>query len=324
MEPRSVNQRHTRGFKRPFNVSSSEGDSSPFSRFHNGRGRGGSAGRCPPFSKRGRLDEYRPQVAEETIPHNTSQETPVNRLKGRNTRPVRNNTHKKGQDVVVILEKAGLLLGNVGLVDAYERAATTEITNASLREVRPDIVHQCLLALCDSNLAHEHRLRIYISMFSCNGKVIEVSPALRPPRTYARFRGLMAALLRDGRVTSTNDEVLMRVMPGSIAPIIPHGADVIGVCNGLTAPVVTASRLAEEAITNPVDDALQGGVKNVASFFCIPCTDDCSLDGIDYVTRTVCLSAYPTTSHVMCARICEGFMRMWSRSKGGECTVENS
>ncbi|CCW63619.1 unnamed protein product [Phytomonas sp. EM1] len=318
MQPRSVDPRHTRGFKRPFNADSSEGDRSPFSRFHSLRGGGSSAGRFPPSAKRGRSDAYRPQVAEETAPHHTSfPEAQNNKYQGRNTRPVRSDTQKKGRDVVVILEKAGLLLGNMGLVDAYERAATTEITNASLREVRPDIVHQCLLALCDSKLAQEHRLRIYISMFSCNRKVIEVSPVLRPPRTYARFRGLMSALLRDGRVTSSNGEVLMRVMPGSIAPIIPYGADVIGLCNGLTAPVVTASRLAGEAMANPVDDALQGGVKNVASFYCIPCTDDCSLDGIDYVTRTVCLSAYPTTAHVMCARICEGFMRLWSRSKEG-------
>lgn len=207
---------------------------------------------------------------------------------------------------MVILEKAGLLLGNMGIVDAYERAATTELANESLKDVRPDIVHQCLLALCDSELAHENRLRIYISLFSRSGKVIEVSPALRPPRTYGRFRGLMASLLREGHVTSLDGQVLMRVMPGSVAPVIPNGAEVTGISNSMSAPVVTAVQLGTKGHKTPVDDSLQGGVKGVEAFYVISCTDDCNMTGIDYVTREVCLSAYPASSHVMCARICEG------------------
>jgi rRNA small subunit pseudouridine methyltransferase Nep1 len=216
----------------------------------------------------------------------------------------------KPRDVVVILEKAGILMGSMGLVDAYDRAATTEIANASLKDVRPDIVHQCLLALFDSDLAYQHRLRVYISLFSRQGKTIEVSPALRPPRTYARFRGLMAALLRDGRICSTDGQVLMRLMPGSVAPIIPHGAEVIGLTNSLTAPIVTPTQLAQQAAANPVDDSLQGGIKHVTAFYCISCTDDCNLDGIDYITKAVCLSAYPMTAHVQSARICEGHTRV--------------
>ncbi|KAG5501575.1 hypothetical protein JKF63_03405 [Porcisia hertigi] len=216
----------------------------------------------------------------------------------------------KPRDIVVILEKAGILLGNMGLVDAYDRAATTEIANESLKDVRPDIVHQCLLALFDSDLAYQHRLRVYISLFVRQGKVIEVSPALRPPRTYARFRGLMAALLRDGRICSTEGQVLMRLMPGSVAPIIPHGAEVVGLTNSLSSPIVTATQLAQQAAAAPVDDALQGGIKHVTAFYCISCTDDCNLDGIDYVTKSVCLSAYPMTAHVQCARVCEGHTRV--------------
>ncbi|KPI89907.1 hypothetical protein ABL78_0979 [Leptomonas seymouri] len=216
----------------------------------------------------------------------------------------------KPRDVVVILEKAGILMGHMGLVDAYDRAATTEITNASLKDVRPDIVHQCLLALFDSDLAFQHRLRVYISLFSRQGKVIEVSPALRPPRTYARFRGLMAALLRDGRICSTDGQTLMRLMPGSVAPILPHGAEVIGLTNSLTAPIVTATQLAQQAAAAPVDDSLQGGIKHVTAFYCISCTDDCNMDGIDYITKLVCLSAYPMAAHVQSARICEGHTRV--------------
>ncbi|PWV08596.1 hypothetical protein C3747_88g206 [Trypanosoma cruzi] len=211
--------------------------------------------------------------------------------------------------VVVILENAGLLLGREGVVDAYDRAASTEIANASLKDVRPDIVHQCLLALFDSELGWQRRLRVYISLFARSGRTIEVSPALRPPRTFRRFKGLVAALLRDGAVRSVDGTLLMRILPGSVAPVVPCGAPVIGLTNAVAAPVRTATQLAREALAEPVDDNLQGGVKNVAGFFCISCTDEADLDGIDYVTQQACLSAYPTTAHVMCARICEGFAR---------------
>ncbi|KAK7197751.1 EMG1/NEP1 methyltransferase [Novymonas esmeraldas] len=231
------------------------------------------------------------------------------------------STAAKPRDVVVILEKAGILLGNMGLVDAYDRAATTEIANESLKDVRPDIVHQCLLALFDSDLAYQHRLRVYISLFVRQGKVIEVSPALRPPRTYARFRGLMSALLRDGRICSTEGQVLMRLLPGSVAPIIPHGAEVVGLTNSLASPVVTATQLARQAVAAPVDDALQGGIKHVTAFYCIACTDDCSLDGIDYISKSVCLSAYPMTAHVQCARVCEGHTRVEPASGHGSSSA---
>lgn len=248
------------------------------------RGRGRDGPRANPFS-----GGYRPQVSQEGGKPETA---PVQLLKGR--------------DVIVVLEKAGLLLGNLGLVDAYDRSASTELTNASLEGVRPDIVHQCLLALFDSDLAYHRRLRVYISLFARSKKVIEVSPALRPPRTYARFRGLMSALLREGSVSSVDGKVLMRVMPGSIAPVIPDGAEVIGLSNQLQAPVTTALTLARQAAKAPVPDTLQGGVKNISAIYCVSCTDDANLDGVEYITKTVCLNAYPTTAHVLCSRVCEG------------------
>ncbi|ORC87147.1 uncharacterized protein TM35_000231180 [Trypanosoma theileri] len=225
-------------------------------------------------------------------------------------RPLCPSNPRGPRDVVVILEKAGLLLGRDGVVDAYDRAGSTAIANASLADVRPDIVHQCLLALFDSALGQQGRLRVYVSLFARGGRTVEVAPALRPPRTFRRFKGLVAALLRDGEVRARDGTVLMRLLPGSVAPVIPHGAEVIGLTNATTAPVRTATQIAKEAIQQPVDNALQGGVKNVAAFFCIACTDDANLDGIDYVTQQLCLSAYPTTPHVMCARVCEGFDRV--------------
>jgi rRNA small subunit pseudouridine methyltransferase Nep1 len=212
------------------------------------------------------------------------------------------------RSVIIILEKAGLVLGREGLVDAFDRAASTEIANESLKEVRPDIVHQCLLAIFDSDVAYRRLACVYVS--TIKGKTIEVSPRLRPPRTFARFKGLMSALLRDGFVKSTDGDVLLKVLPGSVAPIIPHGAMVTGISNSHSATILSASAVARVAYAAPVSNDLQGGVKNILGIFCVSCTDDCDFSGVDYITKEVCFSAYPLSSHVMCARLCEGFGRV--------------
>lgn len=226
-------------------------------------------------------------------------------------------TREDSQQVVVVLERAGLWLGNDGLVDAYDRANTTAIPNENLVEIRPDIVHQCLLALYDSDLAASGRLRVYI--VTVKGKTIQVSPSLRPPRTYHRFKGLMESLLRSGSIVTGDGDTLMKVLPGTVAPIIPYEAPVVGICHSNTAPVHSPTEIAQKSLDEPVDDNLQGGLKNVSGFFVIPCQEDATVDGIDYVTRQVCLSLYPASSHVMCARVCEGFSRELTKRDSKFC-----
>lgn len=227
------------------------------------------------------------------------------------TKAPRINTGKE-RSVVIILAKAGLRVGHQGLVDAYDRGITTTITTPHLADMRPDIVHQCLLAIFDSDLAASGRVQVYI--LTTRGTTIEINPSLRPPRTYARFKGLMEKLLNEGRVTSTDGAWLMRTVRGSIAPYIPYGADVTGIHNAESTPVHSAITLARAAVADPVPDTLQGGVKNAYAFYCISCTDDSNLDGLDFVTTTACLSRYPTTPHVAAARILEGFRAATSSS----------
>ncbi len=63
---------------------------------------------------------------------------------------------------------------------------------------RPDVVHRSLLALTDSPPWSEGWLRVYLH--TVEGRMFELEPGLRPPRSYNRFVGLMEALLREGRV----------------------------------------------------------------------------------------------------------------------------
>jgi rRNA small subunit pseudouridine methyltransferase Nep1 len=238
--------------------------------------------------------------------------------RGEDEGPLPHHADDGRKSVVIILAKAGLVLGSLGLVDAYDRGITTELTNESLADVRPDIVHQCLLAIFDSDLAFRGHVKVYIE--TIRGKTIQVSSRLRPPRTFNRFKGLMETLFRDGKIVTETGEVLMGFLRGSVAPIIPFGAEVIALCNERTSPVKRPMVLGTECVEQPVPDSLQGGTKNSYGFFCIPCNDTGNIGGIPLVSDTLCLSPYPMAPHIMCSRLCEGFMgaieKTWATPSG--------
>lgn len=230
--------------------------------------------------------------------------------------PVQRAPHDPSKPkLVVILEKCGLWLGRDGLVDAHEKAASTQLANDSLADIRPDIVHQCLLALCDSDLYHDGNLLIILS--TVKGKTIRLSQNMRPPRTFHRFKGLMESLLREGQVVASSGEVLMKTLQGTVAPLIPHEAEVIGLCNLNTAPVVGASALGKAFATSPTDPKLQGGERNTLGFLVVPCTEDVDLSGLDYVTKAVCLSEFPAGAQVLCARASDGLHMHLGKKRGG-------
>ena len=80
--------------------------------------------------------------------------------------------------------------------DDHVKLLTKQSRDAS--EYRPDIAHQCLLALLDSPLNKQKRLQVL--MRTKKGIMIEVHPDIRIPRTYKRFSGLIASLLTKGRI----------------------------------------------------------------------------------------------------------------------------
>ncbi|MHA1506612.1 MAG: 16S rRNA methyltransferase [Candidatus Asgardarchaeia archaeon] len=81
---------------------------------------------------------------------------------------------------------------------------------------RPDIVHRSLLLLMDSPLNQEGFLRVYVH--TVRDKVIEFSKVVRIPRTYNRFKGLMAKLLKEGAVPK--DRPLIRVLDLSLKELL--------------------------------------------------------------------------------------------------------
>jgi len=89
--------------------------------------------------------------------------------------------------------------------------------------VRPDIAHQCLLALLDSPLNKAGRLKVFIR--TVKNVLIEVHPDIRIPRTYKRFSGLMAELLNKYKIRATNSQdTLLKVIRNPVVAYLPVGS----------------------------------------------------------------------------------------------------
>ncbi|MEM2927155.1 MAG: hypothetical protein QXO94_06825 [Candidatus Bathyarchaeia archaeon] len=80
---------------------------------------------------------------------------------------------------------------------SYHHHAMLRLQNGE-RRGRPDIVHFALLEALGTPLNLEGLLKIRVHTFQ--NFVIEVSPEVRLPKNYLRFKGLMEQLFRYGRV----------------------------------------------------------------------------------------------------------------------------
>lgn len=72
---------------------------------------------------------------------------------------------------------------------------------------RPDITHLTLLVLLESLAGRKGMVEVY--MHTVNDEVYAFNPKVRIPKHYDRFKGLMAQLLRIGRVPPKAEEPLI-------------------------------------------------------------------------------------------------------------------
>ncbi|WP_456477719.1 16S rRNA methyltransferase [Geoglobus ahangari] len=122
---------------------------------------------------------------------------------------VRRDTKRRGKRPEEIL-----------LDDSKHHRAMEGLENREKRG-RPDIVHQCLLALLDSSLED---FEVYVHTVA--GKVIRVNRKTRLPRNYNRFVGLMEDLFRRGRISAGGD-VLLEIVDVGIDELISRNAVVM-------------------------------------------------------------------------------------------------
>lgn len=99
--------------------------------------------------------------------------------------------------VIVVLEQCSLETvklgkgkeGHYGLLNCDDHRHLLIKHGKNVAESRPDITHQCLLALLDSPLNKAGMLQVYLR--TTKNVLIELNPHVRIPRTFKRFAGLM-------------------------------------------------------------------------------------------------------------------------------------
>ena len=99
--------------------------------------------------------------------------------------------------LIVVLEQCSLETvklghgkeGHYSLLNCDDHRHLLVKHGREVAESRPDITHQCLLALLDSPLNKAGLLQVYLR--TTKNVLIELNPHVRIPRTFKRFAGLM-------------------------------------------------------------------------------------------------------------------------------------
>ena len=214
-----------------------------------------------------------------------------------------------GQRVIVVLEKAPLELvqqknKTVELVNCDDHKTALLKAGKDFSKYRPDITHQCLMALLDSPLNKAGKMLIYIH--TENHVLIEVSPMLRVPRTFKRFCGLMVELLQKQKIRAAgSNDVLMKVIANPIQKYLPVGGLKVGLSVGgrLIGAREWVAELPKTADDIPVTVVI-GAVSH----------DDPVKElkyGADYVEECLSISNFSLSAACCCSKLCEAFEARW-------------
>ncbi|CDJ35043.1 nucleolar essential protein 1, putative [Eimeria mitis] len=138
----------------------------------------------------------------------------------------------QGRKVVVLLEDAVLELakgrqGSLQLLEGLQHRRLLQQEDRDSTDVRPDIVHHCLLTLQESPL---NKVGCILTR---DRQLIEVHPQLRVPSTYEEFRKLMVNLLHTRRIRAVERNVtLLQVTKNDPNLFLPVGSRKIGEPSG--------------------------------------------------------------------------------------------
>ncbi|GMY34417.1 ribosomal RNA small subunit methyltransferase NEP1-like [Fagus crenata] len=133
-----------------------------------------------------------------------------------------NNTNKAR--FVFILENASLEFAKVGktyqLLNSDNHAYFLKQNIRNPADYGPDIVHQALLRILDSQLNKSGMVQaVYVR--TEKGVLFEVKPHARLPRTFKHFSGLMLQLLQKMSITAVGKhEKLLRVIKNTVSRLL--------------------------------------------------------------------------------------------------------
>lgn len=205
--------------------------------------------------------------------------------------------------VMVVLDAATLEIVKVGkgkeskyhLLNSDDHQGVLKKHGRSISDYRPDITHQCLLALLDSPLNKAGRLQVYIR--TARNVLIEVSPHTRIPRTFQRFAGLMVQLLHKLSIRAVgSQEKLLNVIRNPLSDHLPVSCQRVAMSGD--GPTV---RLQEWIRTLPEDQSVVFYVGAMAH----------GEDVFEGPETKISISEYPLAAATVCSRICHSFEELW-------------
>lgn len=201
--------------------------------------------------------------------------------------------------VIIVLENAMIesvktKRGDYELLNCDDHVHILKKAKRDPQDFRPDITHQCLLALLDSPLNKSGHLQVYIRTYL--NVLIEISPQIRIPRTYKRFAGLMVQLLHKLKIhASDGPKTLMRVIKGPVTNHFPVGARIFG--TSVTGTLIDANQFVPLLPNEPVVFVFGA----IAHGHLEP----------EYCERMLSVSEYPLSACVAISRVIHSFENKW-------------
>ncbi|KAL8438024.1 hypothetical protein Efla_003564 [Eimeria flavescens] len=217
--------------------------------------------------------------------------------------PVKRADRLQGKKVVVLLDDAVLELakgrgGSLQLLEGLQHRHLLEREDRDTADVRPDIVHQCLMALQESPLNKAGRLCVFIR--TRDKQLIEVHQQLKVPPTYEEFRKLMINLLHTRRIRAVEKKVtLLQIIKNNPELFLP----------------VSCRKIALSAKGRLVD--FEGFVSQFAAteipvFFIVGAVAHSNpTANSDMAEECISISPYGLSAAVCCSSICSEFEFLW-------------
>lgn len=210
----------------------------------------------------------------------------------------------QGRKVVVLLEDAVLELakgrqGGLQLLEGIQHRKLLQQEDRDSTDVRPDIVHHCLLALQESPLNKAGLLCVFIR--TRDRQLIEVHPQLRVPPTYEEFRKLMVNLLHTRRIRAVEKNVtLLQVTKNDPNLFLPVGSRKIAF-SSKGRPVDLEDFVQQFQHTKTPVLFLVGAVAHANP------TANCELS-----EECISIAPFGLSAAVCCSSLCAEFENLWS------------
>ncbi|PRQ55473.1 putative tRNA (pseudouridine(54)-N(1))-methyltransferase [Rosa chinensis] len=223
-------------------------------------------------------------------------------LEGIPIAPTTDQNPKSGPGVIFILEKASLEIGKVGkteqLLNSDDHANFLKKKGKNPAHYRPDILHQALLMVLDSPINKAGRLRcVYVK--TEDGKLIEIKPYVRIPRTFKRFSGVMLQLLQKLSISAVGKrEKLMRMIKNPVTQYLPVNSRKAGL-----------SYSSEKLVS--IQKYVAAAENNMDLVFVVGAMAHGKVE-TDYTDDFVSICSYPLSAAYCITMICQALAGKWN------------